>query len=205
MVPIVSNKRVKAVCRPCLQRSRRAASILPVRLAPGRNSGGRHAFRDRYPSEAAAGFARRPATAPARAPSSFASRLARRGALLPPSRPLQRRPGGYASAARPQQPRGGPAGRTNGSGWRWDRWAQSGRSRWQGGTITGVTSKLDYLRDLGATVIWLSPVFKQRGHLDTYHAPLAMSFVRMRPTIETETSIPSRRKRTASLRLPHIG
>ena len=35
--------------------------------------------------------------------------------------------------------------------------------------------------------------------------PLAMSFVRMRPTIETETSIPSRRKRTASLRLPHIG
>src|SRR4051812_7362287 len=34
--------------------------------------------------------------------------------------------------------------------------------------------------------------------------PLAMSFVRMRPTIETETSIPSRRKRTASLRLPHI-
>ena len=31
--------------------------------------------------------------------------------------------------------------------------------------------------------------------------PLAMSFVRMRPTIETETSIPSRRKRTASLRL----
>ena len=35
MAPIVSNKRVKAVCRHCLQRSRSAASILPVRLAPG--------------------------------------------------------------------------------------------------------------------------------------------------------------------------
>src|SRR4051794_12189361 len=26
---------------------------------------------------------------------------------------------------------------------RWDRWAESGGARWQGGTIAGITSKLD--------------------------------------------------------------
>src|SRR5262245_29931856 len=40
------------------------------------------------------------------------------------------------SAARPAP--------SNASTWRWDRWAQSGVDRWQGGTIRGITSKLDY-------------------------------------------------------------
>ncbi len=40
-----------------------------------------------------------------------------------------------------------------------------------------------------------------KKHRTGVRTPLAMSFIRMRPTIETETSIPSRRKRTASLRL----
>ena len=56
-----------------------------------------------------------------------------------------------------------------GQPWRWDRWAESGGDRWQGGTLRGVRSKLGYLKSLGVTTIWLSPVFKQRGHLDTYH------------------------------------
>ena len=64
-------------------------------------------------------------------------------------------------AARPQG--------DDGQAWRWDRWAQSGAHRWQGGTIKGVQSKLGYLQNLGITAIWLSPVFKQRGHLDTFH------------------------------------
>jgi len=63
--------------------------------------------------------------------------------------------------ARPAQPDGEP--------WRWDMWAFSGSDRYQGGTLAGVTSKLDYLRALGVTTVWLSPVFRQRGHLDTYH------------------------------------
>jgi glycosidase len=46
-------------------------------------------------------------------------------------------------------------------GWRWDRWAESGGGRWQGGTLRGVASKLVYIMDLGATTIWLGPVFKQ--------------------------------------------
>jgi len=35
--------------------------------------------------------------------------------------------------------------------------------------LAGVTSKLDYLQALGVTTVWLSPVFRQRGHLDSYH------------------------------------
>jgi glycosidase len=35
---------------------------------------------------------------------------------------------------------------SNGEPWRWDSWATSGSDRYQGGSLTGVTSKLDYLR-----------------------------------------------------------
>ena len=64
-------------------------------------------------------------------------------------------------AARPALP--------DGSAWHWQKWSESGALRWQGGTIQGVRSKLGYIRDLGATTIWLGPVFKQRAHLNTYH------------------------------------
>jgi len=74
-------------------------------------------------------------------------------------RPLLER--GQLAAARPASPGGEP--------WRWDRWAASGAERWQGGTLRGVASKLGYLERLGVTALWLSPVFKQRGHQDSYH------------------------------------
>jgi hypothetical protein len=48
--------------------------------------------------------------------------------------------------------------------WRWDAWAKSGSDRWQGGTLSGVSGKFDYLANLGVSTLWLSPVFKQRGH-----------------------------------------
>src|SRR5215468_4874842 len=32
---------------------------------------------------------------------------------------------------------------------------------WQGGTLKGLRSKLGYLRRLGVTAVWISPVFKQ--------------------------------------------
>ena len=76
-------------------------------------------------------------------------------------------------AARPALP--------NGEQWRWDRWAESGRQRWQGGTIKGVQSKLGYLKQLGVSAIWLSPVFKQRGHLDTYHGYGIQDFLEVDP------------------------
>jgi glycosidase len=83
--------------------------------------------------------------------------------------PLDR---GNLNAARPQ---GG------GEPWRWDRWAESGAERWQGGTLQGVKSKLGYLKSLGVSTIWLSPVFKQRGHLDTYHGYGIQDFLDVDP------------------------
>lgn len=73
-----------------------------------------------------------------------------------------------------------PAGH-DGQGWRWDRWAESGADRWQGGTLAGVRSRLDYLKRLGVTAIWLSPVFRQRSHLDTYHGYGIQDFLDVDP------------------------
>ena len=87
------------------------------------------------------------------------------------SRPLLEK--ANIKAARPELP--------DGEHWRWDRWAKSGRQRWQGGTIKGVQSKLDYLKQLGVSAIWLSPVFKQRGHLDTYHGYGIQDFLEVDP------------------------
>jgi len=69
----------------------------------------------------------------------------------------------------------------DGEAWRWDRWAQSGAERWQGGTLRGVRSKLGYLKNLGMTAIWIGPVFKQRGHLDTYHGYGIQDFLDVDP------------------------
>ena len=76
-------------------------------------------------------------------------------------------------AARPTLP--------DGQLWRWDNWAKSGAQRWQGGTLKGVQSKLGYLKKLGVTAIWLSPVFKQRGHLNTYHGYGIQDFLDVDP------------------------
>jgi glycosidase len=45
----------------------------------------------------------------------------------------------------------------------------SGATRFQGGTLAGVRSKLGYLQDLGVTAVWLGPVFRQRVEGNDYH------------------------------------
>lgn len=77
----------------------------------------------------------------------------------------------------------------NGEPWRWDRWAESGASRWQGGTLAGVRSKLDYLKNLGVTALWLSPVFKQRGHRDDYHGYGVQDFLDVDPRFGTREEL----------------
>jgi glycosidase len=77
----------------------------------------------------------------------------------------------------------------DGRPWRWDEWAHSGADRWQGGTIKGVQSKLGYLKHLGVTTIWLSPVFKQRGHLDTYHGYGIQDFLDVDPRFGTRRDL----------------
>lgn len=47
-------------------------------------------------------------------------------------------------------------------------WMQAGKS-FQGGTLKGIRGKLDYLKNLGVTALWLGPVWRQRPDLETYH------------------------------------
>jgi len=84
-------------------------------------------------------------------------------------------------AARPALPDGTP--------WRWDNWAASGAFRWQGGTIAGIRSKLDYLERLGVTALWIGPMFKQRGTLDTYHGYGIQDFLDLDPRLGTRRDL----------------
>ncbi len=83
-------------------------------------------------SPAARRSSRRPATGATR--SSISS--------CPIASATARRPRGRCSIAAIPPAHGRP-------GFRFDRWAQSGGERYQGGTIAGITSKLDYLADSG--------------------------------------------------------
>lgn len=65
--------------------------------------------------------------------------------------------------------------------WSWQLWATSGSACWQGGTLKGVRSKLGYLKSLGVTALWLSPVFAQRVHEDSYHGYGVQDFLQVDP------------------------
>jgi glycosidase len=55
-------------------------------------------------------------------------------------------------------------------------------SGFQGGTLPGLTAQLGYVRDLGATAIWLSPVLQNVASDDgTYHGYGIQNFSRVEP------------------------
>lgn len=68
-----------------------------------------------------------------------------------------------------------------GANWRWDQWKASGCDRFQGGTLKGIQSKLPYLADLGATTLWIGPIFRQRVELNTYHGYGIQDFLDVDP------------------------
>jgi len=60
------------------------------------------------------------------------------------------------------------------------------RHVFQGGTLRGVTRRLDYIAGLGVNGIWLSPVFKNRPEQnDTYHGYGIHSFLEVDPRFGT--------------------
>lgn len=71
----------------------------------------------------------------------------------------------------------------------WIDWAESGGGRWQGGTIKGITSRLDYLAHLGITAIWIGPVFKQRRHSNEYHGYAIQNFLEVDPHFGTRKDL----------------
>ena len=90
--------------------------------------------------------------------------------------------------SRPPLDRGNlPAARN--AAFRFDRWSESGGSRYQGGTIKGIGSKLDYLKGLGITALWVGPVFKQRIHGNTFHGYAIQDFLEVDPRFGTRKDL----------------
>jgi glycosidase len=59
-------------------------------------------------------------------------------------------------------------------------WREAG-SRFVGGTLRGLEARLGYLKRLGITAIWVSPVFKQVPTLETYHGYGIQNFLDVDP------------------------
>ena len=76
-----------------------------------------------------------------------------------------------------------------GPGASWKAWADSGSSRWQGGTIVGIKSKLGYLKNLGITALWIGPVFRQRRELNTFHGYSIQNFLDVEPRLGTKQEL----------------
>lgn len=59
-------------------------------------------------------------------------------------------------------------------------WREAG-NLWCGGNLKGVASKLGYLKRMGVSAIWLSPLFKQVDVFETYHGYGIQNFLDIDP------------------------
>lgn len=58
-------------------------------------------------------------------------------------------------------------------------WATSGKI-FQGGTLKGIESKLDYLQSLGITTLWIGPIWRRQDS-ETYHGYGIQNFLDVDP------------------------
>ena len=63
-------------------------------------------------------------------------------------------------------------------------WETAG-TQWLGGTLKGITSKIGYLKRLGVTALWISPVLRQRPGADDYHGYGTQNFLEVDPHFGT--------------------
>lgn len=68
-------------------------------------------------------------------------------------------------------------------------WAEAG-DEWLGGTLKGLESKVGYLKRLGITTIWISPVFKQvESDAHSYHGYGIQNFLDVDPHFGTRQDL----------------
>ena len=67
-------------------------------------------------------------------------------------------------------------------------WREAG-GRFVGGNLKGLTSKIGYLKRLGVTAIWVSPIFKQVKFQDTYHGYGIQNFLEIDPHFGTREDL----------------
>ena len=69
------------------------------------------------------------------------------------------------------------------------QWAEQG-NRWLGGTLKGLASKIGYLKRLGVSAIWISPVFKQLPKDEySYHGYAIQNFLDVDPHFGTRQDL----------------
>lgn len=69
------------------------------------------------------------------------------------------------------------------------QWANQG-NRWLGGTLKGLASKIGYLKRLGVSAIWISPVFKQVSNDEhSYHGYAIQNFLDVDPHFGTRQDL----------------
>ena len=67
----------------------------------------------------------------------------------------------------------------------YDTWLKAGGT-WEGGTLKGLKSKLGYLKRLGVTALWVSPIFRQVAfELTSYHGYGIQNFLDVDPHFGT--------------------
>jgi glycosidase len=67
-------------------------------------------------------------------------------------------------------------------------WREAG-DRFVGGTLAGLTTKIGYLKRLGITGVWVSPVFKQLPSRETYHGYGIQHFLDVDPRFGTREDL----------------
>lgn len=67
-------------------------------------------------------------------------------------------------------------------------WMAAG-NKFNGGTLKGIQSKLDYLQNLGVTTLWINPPWKQRIDLQTYHGYGIQNFLDIDPRFGTRQDL----------------
>lgn len=63
-------------------------------------------------------------------------------------------------------------------------WETAG-TQWLGGTLKGIATKIGYLKRLGVTALWISPVLRQRQGVDDYHGYGTQNFLEVDPHFGT--------------------
>lgn len=66
---------------------------------------------------------------------------------------------------------------------------QAAGVKYVGGNLQGLTSKVGYLKRLGVTAIWISPIFKQVSFQDTYHGYGIQDFLEVNPKFGTREDL----------------
>ncbi|HEX2909664.1 MAG TPA: alpha-amylase family glycosyl hydrolase [Chloroflexia bacterium] len=68
------------------------------------------------------------------------------------------------------------------------QWRNSG-AVWVGGNLKGLTSKIGYLKRMGVTTLWVSPIFKQVAFQQTYHGYGIQNFLNVDPHFGTREDL----------------